>query len=98
MVTFGAPSAHSMKYSKGGLRRLLGNLREAYFTYVKRVVCSYIACAKGLWLLASSAACSFDVLIPSGLMFRQSGGDNRANRAKNKRSMFYVCFGFYCYL
>ncbi|XP_028418452.1 type I inositol 3,4-bisphosphate 4-phosphatase-like [Dendronephthya gigantea] len=47
VVTFGAPSAHSMKYSKGGLRRLLGNLREAYFT--------------------------------------QSGGDNRANRAKNKR-------------
>lgn len=32
IVTFGAPSAHSMKYSKGGLRRLMGNLREAYFT------------------------------------------------------------------
>ena len=35
IVTFGAPSAHSMKYSKGGLRRLLGNLKEAYHSYVQ---------------------------------------------------------------
>ena len=32
VITFGAPSAHSMKYSKGGLRRLMGNLREVYVT------------------------------------------------------------------